>query len=103
MSATEAGYGSSLPERKSSAIDTMPCDAMASWRSRSVKRLLRHHAPPWHSTSVGNGPSPRGLNAGEQRLIAVAEILDVLHAESMRLGFQDCSGHGEPPMHEIEL
>ena len=35
---------------------------MASWRSFSVKRSLRHQAPPWHSTSAGNGPSPRGLN-----------------------------------------
>ena len=40
----------------------MPCDAMAWWRSRSVMRSLRHQAPPWHSTSAGNGPSPRGLN-----------------------------------------
>src|SRR5215469_8026478 len=62
MSCTEAGYGSSLPERKSRAIETMPCDAMYSWRTCSVRRLLRHQAPPWHSTSAGNGPSPRGLN-----------------------------------------
>src|SRR5215468_8852180 len=34
---------------------------MAWWRSRSVVRSLRHQAPPWHSTSAGNGPSPRGL------------------------------------------
>src|SRR5205807_534044 len=51
MSCTEAGYGSSLPERKSSAIETMPFLAMASWRRRSVVRSLRHQAPPWHSTS----------------------------------------------------
>src|SRR5580704_3419746 len=25
-------------------------------------RSLMHQAPPWHSTSAGNGPSPRGLN-----------------------------------------
>jgi hypothetical protein len=49
-----------LPERKSSAIDTMPCDAMNSWRGRSVRRSLMHQAPPWHSTSAGNGPGPRG-------------------------------------------
>src|ERR1700757_2085443 len=56
------GYGSSLPERKSSAIETMPFLAMASWRRHSVVRSLRHQAPPWHSTSAGNGPSPRGRN-----------------------------------------
>src|SRR5262249_29282459 len=61
MSCTEAGYGSVLPERKSSAIDTTPCEAMYSWRSFSVNRSLRHQAPPWHSTMAGNGPAPRGL------------------------------------------
>src|ERR1051325_6993502 len=61
MSCTEDGYGSVLPERKSSAIDTMPCDAMYSWRSLSDRRSLRHQAPPWHSTSAGNGPAPRGV------------------------------------------
>ena len=40
----------------------MPCAAMAWWRSFSVNRSLRHQAPPWHSTSAGNGPSPFGLN-----------------------------------------
>ena len=50
------------PERKSSAIDTMPCAAMAWWRRRSDGRSLMHQAPPWHSTSAGNGPSPRGRN-----------------------------------------
>src|SRR6201993_3071752 len=25
-------------------------------------RSLRHQAPPWHSTSAGNGPCPRGRN-----------------------------------------
>src|SRR6266567_7938012 len=62
MSCTEAGYAASLPERKSSEIETIPCAAMAWWRSFSVCRSCRHQAPPWHSTSAGNGPSPRGLN-----------------------------------------
>src|SRR5205807_1765363 len=62
MSCTEAGYGASLPERKSREIDTKPACAMAWWRSFSVNRSCRHQAPPWHSTSAGNGPSPRGLN-----------------------------------------
>ncbi len=60
MSCTDAGYGASSPERKSSAIDTMPWRAIASWRSFSVIRSLMHQAPPWHSTSAGNGPSPFG-------------------------------------------
>src|SRR5205814_9969224 len=42
--------------------DTMPCEAMYWWRSFSVRRSLAHQAPPWHSTSAGNGPAPRGLN-----------------------------------------
>ena len=61
MSCTEAGYGASVPERKSSAIDTMPFSAIALWRTCSVVRVLAHQAPPWHSTSAGNGPSPRGV------------------------------------------
>ena len=48
MSCTEAGYGSSLPERKSSAIDTMLWVAMAWWRSRSVVRSLWHQAMATH-------------------------------------------------------
>src|SRR5271154_1580070 len=62
MSCMEAGYGSVLPDRKSSAMETMPWDAMYSWRKCSVVRSLLHQAPPWHSTSAGNGPSPRGVN-----------------------------------------
>src|SRR5580692_11001465 len=61
MSCADAGYGSSLPERKSSAIETTPWDAMYLWRSASVRRSLWHQAPPWHSTTAGNGPCPRGL------------------------------------------
>ena len=36
--------------------------------------------------------------AGEQRLVAVAEVLDVLHVEFMGLDVEGCSRHGKPPV-----
>jgi hypothetical protein len=49
----------------------------------------------------------RPEHAGEQRLVAMAEVLDVLHIEFMCLGvedfgIQDCSCHGQAPVREIE-
>src|SRR5262245_63836155 len=42
-------------------------------------------------------PCPaRPAHASEQRLLAVAEVFDILHVEVMRLGFEDCGGHGQP-------
>jgi septum formation inhibitor-activating ATPase MinD len=43
----------------------------------------------------------RAENARQQRLVAVAEVLDVLHVEFMglrvkELGIADCSCHGGP-------
>jgi hypothetical protein len=35
-------------------------------------------------------------NTGEQRLVAVAEVLDVLHVEFMGLDVEGCSRHGKP-------
>src|SRR5215510_3084132 len=78
MSRTEAGYGSSLPERKSSAIDAMPGAAMA----LDERRERPCPARPEH--------------ASEQRHLAVAEVFDILHVEVMRLGLEDCGGHGQP-------
>ncbi len=38
----------------------------------------------------------RPENTGEQRLVAVAEVLDVLHVECMGLDVEGCSRHGKP-------
>src|SRR5262249_29021378 len=35
-------------------------------------------------------------NTGEQRLVAMAEVLDVLHVEFMGLDVEGCSRHGKP-------
>ena len=47
-------------------------------------------------------------HAGEQRLVAVAKVLDVLYVEFMRLcakefGIEHRSRHGEPSVLKIEL
>jgi hypothetical protein len=40
----------------------------------------------------------RSEHAGEQRLIAVAEVLDVLHVEFMGFDIEDCCRHGASPI-----
>ena len=38
----------------------------------------------------------RPEDARQQRLVAVAEIFDILDVELMRLGLEQRGGHGEP-------
>ena len=87
MSCTDAGYGSSLPERKSSATETTPCDAMYSWRTflreaialapRAAVALDQRRERTW---------TLRRVDARQQRLVAVAEILDFLNVEVLGFG-----------------
>ncbi len=46
-------------------------------------------------------PLPARLEyAREQRLVAVADVFDVLHVELMGSGFEHCSRHGQAPVSE---
>ena len=61
MSTIDAGYGATGGMRKSSDATTTPVFASASFMTVSFRRSPRHQAPPWSSTIMGKGPSPRGL------------------------------------------
>jgi hypothetical protein len=74
---------------------------MAWWRRRSVVRSLGPGAAVAFDQRREWPLPSRTEYTREQRLVAMAEVLDVLHVEFMGSGFEDCSRHGKPPVSEL--
>ena len=68
-----------------------------------VAQLLGHAVAlaPGTAVALDHGRERAGaarlVEAGEQRLVAVAQVLDFVDVEFGRLGFEDCSRHGTFP------
>src|SRR5438067_7572316 len=45
----------------------------------------------------------RLVHACQQRLVAMAEVFNVLYVKLLRFGIKDCSGHRKASVQEVEL